>query len=913
MDSNKHHIALEPNTRLHWYEIRSILGQGGFGITYLAYDTNLKQQVAIKEYLPAEFSTRDVSNTVSPISENHDKVYRWGLQRFLEEAQTLARFRHPNIVQVRTFFERNNTGYIVMDYEKGVELATLIDKGAHFSEQRLLGIILPILDGLVQIHKAGIIHRDIKPSNIFIRSDESPVLIDFGSARQAIGNQTKTVTSLVTPGYAPFEQYHQAEGRQGPWTDIYALGATCYCALTGKPPPDALKRGMVQFEHNLDVYLPLADIKAGKYSEHLLEAIDCALRFKEKDRPQTVTAWQQMLNGSKPVPALETKTGEVKIVETPPRQNLDNKNSPEKAKDRAGSSILSTLRVLTLLGILTALGWYTYQHRQDIERGINAYIEDIAARQRAAEESAQEARRLELLRQEELKKELEQAAMTRAREQEKLEQQQREQRKKELQAELARLEQETAQLASQSPTNEIEKLQQEKERLAELVRQEAEQRKREALARQEAERKLEEERQRLEREREKLAQLKNQAEEEAQRQTEAAMLQAERLHEAELLEQRIQFAQLEEDKRRQIELARKLVAEQDIAGLSTEAAVERLREELDRRSDQVEPVIEDVILLEIVLQQMEKIRAEEAARLMAENQAVAKRLLQSAQESYGADRFEEALTDYRNAYDLSASMDIRETAVKGIIDTMARLYAAGNSETWQLFKGNGSMNLSGEYAGKYEAKEKSGGDEKSLTVSTIVAHKDNQLTMAAVELGIVVIADLGDGDRDLSLHDTVNDVHGTGTITMDSINSGIGIEWSNADGSITGNWSVQNQNTLWHIDVNGEYLAEVTNTHVSVFRKKSFRFTLTDLTTPARSGFPDEILGTSEDENIKLLGSKVQVNRIKFEFVSNAYNMQGNGWFEISDVDGELIIGSWEIPGLGHSQSSGDWILRKIQ
>ena len=318
MDSKKHHIALHPNARLHWYEIKSILGQGGFGITYLAFDTNLKKQVAIKEYLPVEFSIRDASDTVLPISQNHDKIYRWGLQRFLEEAQTLARFRHPNIVQVRTFFEHNNTGYIVMDYEKGAGLATLIDKGAHFSEQRLLGIILPILDGLSQIHKAGIIHRDIKPENILIRNDESPVLLDFGSARHAIGNRTKTMTSLVTPGYAPFEQYHQAEGKQGPWTDIYALGATCYCAITGKPPPDALKRGMVQFEHNLDVYLALADIKAGKYSEHVLEAIDCALRFREKDRPQTVTAWQQMLSGSKPVPKPEIKVEQVQIIETPP-------------------------------------------------------------------------------------------------------------------------------------------------------------------------------------------------------------------------------------------------------------------------------------------------------------------------------------------------------------------------------------------------------------------------------------------------------------------------------------------------------------------------------------------------------------------------------------------------------------------
>ena len=251
--------------------------------------------------------------------------------------------------------------------------------------------------------------------------------------------------------------------------------------------------------------------------------------------------------------------------------------------------------------------------------------------------------------------------------------------------------------------------------------------------------------------------------------------------------------------------------------------------------------------------------------------------------------------------------------MQGIIDTMARLYAAGNSETWQLLKGNRLRNLSGEYAGDYRVQEGTAGDEKSLAVSTIIAHKDNQLTMAAVELGIVVIAKLEDGIGDLSFHDTRNDIHGKGTIATDSIDYVLGINWSSADGSISGSWSVQNQSTLWHIDLTGEYVAEVTNAHVSVFRKKTFNFTLTDHTTPTRSGSPNEVRGISEDENIRLSGSKTGVNRIEFEFVSDAHNMQGNGWFETSDVHAEFIKGAWEIPGLGFSQSSGDWVLRKIQ
>jgi serine/threonine protein kinase len=834
MDPKKHHNALDSNSRLHWYEFKSILGQGGFGITYLAFDTNLKQQVAIKEYLPVEFSTRDASNTVQPISDSYSKIYRWGLQRFLQEAQTLARFKHPNIVQVRTFFEHNNTGYIVMDYEKGVELSTLIGEGAHFNEQRLLDIILPILDGLAQIHKAGIIHRDIKPENIFIRDDQSPVLLDFGSARQAINSQTNTMTSLVTPGYAPFEQYHQAEGKQGPWTDIYALGATCYCAITSKPPPDALKRGMVQFEHGLDVYLALADIKAGKYSEHLLEAIDCALCFKAKDRPQTVAEWQQMLTGSKPLQVPGVKAEQANTVETPPLQTLGTKTEPEKAEDRAGRSLRSTLGNMVLLGLLVAAGWYAYNHQRDIESWIEVYIEDINARQLATQERGREARRKELLRQEALKKKLEQEAMSRALEQEKLEQQQREQRKKALQAELARLEQETTQMAAQPEPDELEKLRREKELLAEQTRREVEYRKREQLARQEAERKLEEEWQKLEREKKRLAQQQKQVEEET-------------------------------------------------------------------------------MLAEIARQQKEKLRAEDIARLRAENLAVAKRLLQSAEEFYRNDRLEQALTDYRNAYDLNASTKTSETAVQGIIDTMARLYAGGNSETWQLFKGNQLKNLSGEYAGNYTDKDKASENEKSPAISTMVAHKDKQLTMAAVDLGMVVIANIEDGKGDLTFHDTKNDVHGTGTITTDSIDSVIVIEWSNTDDSIAGSWRAQNQNTLWHIDLNGEYIAEVANAHVSVFRKKSFNFTLTDLTTPSRAGNPNEIVGISEDESIKISGSKVEVNRIEYEFKSDAYNIQGKGWFEISGVHGEQLKGAWEIPGFRYDQSSGDWILRKIQ
>ena len=301
MNPDQHQHALNHREMLHWYEIKSILGQGGFGITYLARDTNLNHDVAIKEYLPLEYATRTASRAVEPISDNHAEIFEWGKTRFLDEARTLFQFKHPNIVRVLSFFEHNNTGYMVMEREEGNELSDFIKAREYFDEARLQNIVLPILDGLDQVHAAGYIHRDIKPQNIMIRKDGSPVLIDFGSARQAMGEQTHTLTTMVTPGYAPLEQYHEAVGNQGPWTDIYALGATLYAAITGEAPADALKRSMARAEQNSDAYLPLVDLKGDEYSAGFLQAIDHALEFAAKKRPQNVRDWSKMLRGVTPV------------------------------------------------------------------------------------------------------------------------------------------------------------------------------------------------------------------------------------------------------------------------------------------------------------------------------------------------------------------------------------------------------------------------------------------------------------------------------------------------------------------------------------------------------------------------------------------------------------------------------------
>jgi serine/threonine protein kinase len=293
---NQHALAV--GYQLHWFQIQSILGVGGFGITYLARDGNLKRSVAIKEFLPSDLSVRREDSTVEPVSENESATFRWGLDRFLSEARTLARFQHPNIVGVHSVFEANNTAYMVMEYEQGRSLGAVLRDPDSCREDKLRELLMPLLDGLEQVHEAGFVHRDIKPNNLFVRDDGSPVVLDFGSARQALGVETRTLTSLVTPGYAPFEQYNaNRDGdKQGPWTDIYALGATLYRAVTGKGPVDALTRAGAILKGHKDVLIPASVAAKDRYSPSFLRAIDRALAFQPEARPQTIAEWRVMFD-----------------------------------------------------------------------------------------------------------------------------------------------------------------------------------------------------------------------------------------------------------------------------------------------------------------------------------------------------------------------------------------------------------------------------------------------------------------------------------------------------------------------------------------------------------------------------------------------------------------------------------------
>ncbi len=292
MSNKKRHLnALKSGQKLHWYEIRDILGQGGFGITYLAQDLNLGHEVAIKEYLPIDLAIRTKSGTVSPVSDEHHERYYWGLERFLDEARTLGQFKHPNIVQVRNVFEANNTVYMVMEYELGETFQDILNRRKTINEKDLKTIIFPIVDGMKVVHAAAFIHRDIKPANIFLRVDGDPVLLDFGSARTSLEQGDQSLTSIFSRGYAPIEQYHSSEETQGAWTDIYALGATMYRAISGIPPTDAVDRSAAIAQIENDTYVSITEIAGDGYSEDFLKAIDYALQFRQQDRPQSMSEW----------------------------------------------------------------------------------------------------------------------------------------------------------------------------------------------------------------------------------------------------------------------------------------------------------------------------------------------------------------------------------------------------------------------------------------------------------------------------------------------------------------------------------------------------------------------------------------------------------------------------------------------
>lgn len=302
--------ALPVGTYLSEFEITSLLGEGGFGIVYLAWDHSLQRRVALKEYMPAALAARVGTTHVDVKSARHRETFDVGLKSFINEALLLAQFDHPSLVKVYRFWENNGTAYMVMPYYEGI---TLKDKlralGDPPDQAWLMWLLAPLTEALEVIHAESCFHRDIAPDNIILlASTGRPLLLDFGAARRVIGDMTQALTVILKPGYAPVEQYAESPNmKQGAWTDVYALAATMHFAIMGKTPPTSVSRLMG------DSYVPLEKAAAGRYSPGFLQTLDKALRVRPEDRTPTIDSLRTDLGlmseaqGTQPMP-LETLT-----------------------------------------------------------------------------------------------------------------------------------------------------------------------------------------------------------------------------------------------------------------------------------------------------------------------------------------------------------------------------------------------------------------------------------------------------------------------------------------------------------------------------------------------------------------------------------------------------------------------------
>ena len=374
------HMSLPEGITLGHYKLLHVLGQGGFGITYLAVDQRTNAQVVIKENLPTFYAARDdASLQVQPLAvEDAVQNYAHTLQRFVDEARILAHLNHPNIVRVHEAFEALGTAYYVMPYIEAKELHKVIPTEA-VDEAWLLPILKAVLSALDYLHAKNLLHRDLKPGNILLQADGTPILIDFGTARAL--QTERSATMVGTPGYTPIEQI-TTHGKRGAWTDIYALGATCYRLITGQLPPEANAR----LAEDEDPYRPLssrAELRA-RFSPALLSSIDKALAIRAKDRWQSAQEWTAALA----TPA----TPRVTRPSTP----LPTEQAPEAPAESGGGSKKPLTLILCLLGALLlggGYGVYAYLDSEEQERLQAAYAR--AEAQRIAQEQAERLAREE--------------------------------------------------------------------------------------------------------------------------------------------------------------------------------------------------------------------------------------------------------------------------------------------------------------------------------------------------------------------------------------------------------------------------------------------------------------------------------------------------------------------------------------
>src|SRR5262245_56241116 len=371
------YVALKPGQTIGRYEIVSVLGQGGFGITYRARDVQLGREVAVKEYLPSALAIRQDGTTVLPRSTKMAEDFGWGRDRFVTEGRTLASLhRATAIVHVFDYLEANGTAYIVMELLSGETLEGRIKTNGKLSPAEVDRILWPLLDGLEQVHNAGFLHRDIKPANILLDATGNPTLIDFGASRAAMAGRSTALTAIFTPGYAAAEQMTSA--KQGPWTDIYGLSATLYPAIAGKTPPSAFDRMLS------DTYEPLAQLTPAGFSPGVLAGVDAGLAVVASDRPQSIAGWRPILSMAE-APAADAT---VVIGKAPPPPRHVSTLPPPSApgsSSRTGLWIAIGVVVLALLG---GGGYYALRGPDPEMAKARQAAEEAEARRVKAEEEA---------------------------------------------------------------------------------------------------------------------------------------------------------------------------------------------------------------------------------------------------------------------------------------------------------------------------------------------------------------------------------------------------------------------------------------------------------------------------------------------------------------------------------------------
>ena len=335
--------CLPLGARLGEFELTRIIGIGGFGVVYLAFDHSLQRNVAIKEYMPAALAARTDSGAVVVKSSRQAETFQIGLRSFVNEAHLLAQYDHPSLLKVYRFWEANGTAYMVMPYYEGITLKQTVKnlQGSAPDERWLKEMLRPLADALALIHRGSCFHRDIAPDNILILKSGRPLLLDFGAARRVIGDMTHALTVILKPGYAPIEQYAETPHlKQGAWTDIYALAAVVYFVISGQAPVPSVARIMT------DPLVPIAKLGAGRYSAAFLRGIDKAMSVRPEQRPQSIAALCELLD-------LGDVRQDVKFPSPTKSSTAKTLDSDRRRDQSVRPYVTGTVALLTVAGVAT--------------------------------------------------------------------------------------------------------------------------------------------------------------------------------------------------------------------------------------------------------------------------------------------------------------------------------------------------------------------------------------------------------------------------------------------------------------------------------------------------------------------------------------------------------------------------------